>query len=458
MKTLLKHLPKDLSKVIKPIISDMEDGGFFGDDETVRESKRYLIKVSKANLNLIKPRVKKTSKVHNVSGKPVIDVDIAGYKIRFRETGKSGGASDAKSTQKQELASMWIIRRAINDNQRYNTWKDITNDPKWPELQKIYPDIDDEWLQGLYAQQKTMLREFSHRKFSEYSRDGGFMKFISDLVKNKYGISKKDTWNPADIWLIQDESKREKELEKVADGVAPKIEQLNEVMKKQFKQRQIIGVSLKKISGKEALWEEVNLGDVVFNTTDYKFEVDFIRCKLSSKNDGGLTSGDSIIAIKDKTNTYKFQMRPNSKGFSNQKLEPSQVGASAARLGKVPQDMFRPMIKEDYKMRFENNWRQYPQEAKTFNKHFLSYWDMFNKIYDNGVDTDTEKTKSAFKKAIVDSFANDDIGVATSKLMQLDFLSQLFALKKKKREELLTNMLFLAMKKGAKFGPFGKLY
>ena len=33
------------------------------------------------------------------------------------------------------------------------------------------------------------------------------MKFISDLCREKFDISKKDTWNPADIWCIKDEKK-----------------------------------------------------------------------------------------------------------------------------------------------------------------------------------------------------------------------------------------------------------
>ena len=36
-----------------------------------------------------------------------------------------------------------------------------------------------------------------------YSREGGFMDYISKFVKEKYQISKKDSWNPADIWLIK---------------------------------------------------------------------------------------------------------------------------------------------------------------------------------------------------------------------------------------------------------------
>lgn len=435
----------------------MTEGEWFADDVTIRPTRIYLIKVSENNYNTIKP-VLSEGKIHSKDGKGIIDIVIAGHKIRFQSSGKSKKTADAKTTRMQELASMWVIRRAIQDNKRYATWKDITKDPKWHELEKIYPDIDDLWLKGLYASHKTMLREFSDVRFSEYSRDGGFMQFISDLVKDEYGISRKDTWNPADIWLVKDETAREKELKNVAKGVAPKIEQLNEMMKKQFNNRQVVGVSLKKISGKDAIWEEVNVSDVMFKTTDYKFKVDFIRCKLSSKDDGGLTSSDSIISIKDKSNTYKFQVRQNSTGFSNQKLEPSQVGAGAARLGKVPQDMFRPMIKEDYKMSYENKWRQYPKDSATFSKTFATWYSKFTTVYDNGVETEIGRNKTAFKNAILNSFKTDDEGVTTAKLMQLDFISQLFDLTKKKREELLTNMLFLAMKKGEKFGPFGKLY
>jgi hypothetical protein len=48
--------------------------------------------------------------------------------------------------------------------------------------------------------------------------------------------------------------------------------------------------------------------------------------------------------------------------------------------------------------------------------------------------------------------------VANSKLMQLDFLNLIFSLNEKKRDKLLTDMVFLAMKKGEMFGPFAKLF
>lgn len=461
MASLLKHTPKALKPTLEPIVKNMEVGGFFADDATVSPGKNWSIKLSKSNYELVTKklsRYKPTKKT--VGGKATCDVEIAGHKLRFQETGKkSVGAADAQSTRKQELASMWIIRRALNDNVRYTTYKDIVKDPKWKELSKIYPEIDDVWLKGLFAMAKTMLHEYSSVKFTEYNREGGFMDFISTLIKTKYGISQKDTWNPADIWLIQAQSTREKELARAAKGTAPKIQELNEVMKKQFKKRQVVGVSLKKISGKEAIWEEVNVDDVMFKGADYNFEVQLARCKLDSKADGTFTSSDTVIAIGDGEPKYKFQIRQNSKGLNNQKFEPSMKGAGAARLGKVPQDMLRPMLKNDYGFKFTNSWRDYPQNAGDFMKDFNKYWKMFSSIHPH-VETNIKKTKKDFEKAFLKSWSSEDEknGVTTSKLMQLDFLSQLFSLKKENREDLLTDMIFLAMKKGAKFGPFGKLY
>jgi hypothetical protein len=134
-------------------------------------------------------------------------------------------------------------------------------------------------------------------------------------------------------------------------------------------------------------------------------------------------------------------------------------GAGAARLGKVPQDMFRPMIKSDYGFTFTNSWKDYPKSEDEFMKHFEKYWKMFTIIYPH-VETGINNTKKDFKNSFLKSWKTDDKknGVTSSKLMQLDFLSQLFSLKKKPREQLLTDMLFLAMKKGSMFGPFGKLY
>ena len=77
-----------------------------------------------------------------------------------------------------------------------------------------------------------------------------------------------------------------------------------------------------------------------------------------------------------------------------------------------------------------------------------------------GINTEQE-FKSNFMTAFNDPTTNikeSQKSIATSKLMQLDFLAQVFGMGKEKSDELFTNMAFLAQKKGQGFGPFGKLY
>jgi hypothetical protein len=52
----------------------------------------------------------------------------------------------------------------------------------------------------------------------------------------------------------------------------------------------------------------------------------------------------------------------------------------------------------------------------------------------------------------------NNYGTANSKLIQMKFLDELVALPKKKLEGFITDLFFLAEKRGKGFGPFGKLY
>jgi hypothetical protein len=48
-----------------------------------------------------------------------------------------------------------------------------------------------------------LLAKYSNSTFQRFERDGGFMDYISDYIKLKFGIAQKDTWNPADVWAIK---------------------------------------------------------------------------------------------------------------------------------------------------------------------------------------------------------------------------------------------------------------
>ncbi len=115
------------------------------------------------------------------------------------------GYSAAELTAMQERGSAWIMRRAIKDNKRYTKVDSISKDPRYKELKKLYPVIDKSWINTFFLQQKKMLDEFSQTKFKEFNRYEGFMAFITNLIREKFGISQKDNWKFSNDPLIEDE-------------------------------------------------------------------------------------------------------------------------------------------------------------------------------------------------------------------------------------------------------------
>ena len=59
--------------------------------------------------------------------------------------------ADAITTQKQELASLWIIKQALGQQGiKYQTVDQLKNDADgYKELIEIYPEVNELWLKGL---------------------------------------------------------------------------------------------------------------------------------------------------------------------------------------------------------------------------------------------------------------------------------------------------------------------
>ena len=376
--------------------------------------------------------------------------------------------ADAITTKKQELASLWIIEQALNTRGiKYQTVDQLKNDTDgYKELIEIYPEINELWLKSLVAQQITVRNNvLGGGHYTTFNRDGGFMDFISNLIRDKFKISKKDSWNPADIWVIKDEQKAIDKIKNAVRGNHPTITELNNVMKRMWHDKELKGISHKAISGDTAMWEEVNLDDSLFKDKDKPpiFEITESTCKLNLKNKK-FDSTDTIVNVKEGRTTYIFQIRQNSRGFNNLKFEPTMKRLSAARLGKVPVDKLKGMMNgRPFNLSFMNSHISYPKDSKKFEREQGKYVRMWKKIKGRvitGIKTEQE-FKSNFMTAFNDPTVNikeSQKSIATSKLMQLDFLAQVLGMGEEKSNELFTNMAFLAQKKGQGFGPFGKLY
>lgn len=452
----VQFIPQDMRQMFEMITRDAVDEGFFASDNWTGGRSLFDIKVSPTNFNAILSSTQ--TQPIAVSGKRAMAFNIGGYNVRFLESGKKAGAADASTTRSQELGSAWIFRRALNDNMRYASWKDIAKDPKFKELERLFPTIDEEWLQAYYAQQERMLKEFSGSRWTEFNREGGFMKYISDLIRSKFGVSQKDNWNPADIWMIRDEPGVRKIIEDtVAGGKSQTIQELNAVMRALFKERRVVGISLKKVSGKMAEYQEYNLDDVTLDSKhNYRLNVDSIKLYLGLQGTKFSTQ-DTVIVVKGEQVEYKFQIKGNdSQVFSNLKFEPTQKGYGAARIGKAPVDMVALLIKDNH-LKFENENKKYPKTAQEFVARQAEYEKMFKFIRTKNVNTGTATDVSTFITNITTVFGTEP-HVANSKLMQLTFLNQILSLSKDKLDELMTDMVFIAAKQGSRFGPFGKLY
>jgi hypothetical protein len=427
--------------------------------------------------------------------------------------------SDATYTQMQELGSAWVFKRAIQDNVTFNSVDDILKDKKTiDEIKKVWKTVgkvefgtqpqDLSWIDAFYKQQKTLLKKIGKPNFTEFCRSGDyvlpgsqkgetFMEWVSDYVKEEFGISQKDNWNPADIWLIQNEKKWRVEIKKAFDNrnvkkaatIESELAKFNAIFRGLFRSRQIVGISLKKISGKTAQWKEVNVTGKFFKKLDAThMELTEVKCLLGTKRidpekamkdkargkfrgaPGAATlTQDTVLLIVDPGlagdpgSKYKVQIKANdSTKFSNLKWEPTITSATGARLGKATVELVLDLMKSYRILQYyEPDNKTYPRNRTEFEKVEKDYRDIIGELISDrfvdlgtGVDVET---------AIVNIKETFDIyrgqpWVAVSKLQQLRFLYALMTLSDTDRNDFCTSLIFTAEKAGKRYGPYGKLY
>jgi len=461
----IEHAPAALKKELRDLLSGIKEDTIFADDSWKQTTTSiWKIKTSAENVTKIG---NKSTDAKMIAGEGLHAI-VGGYKINFLISGKkpgSKGGGDAITTRMQELASAWVMRRSIIDNKKYTTADSIRQDAKYKELLAIYPDVDedDEWLQTFYGQQKIMLDKFSNADFSEFNREGGFMKFISDLCRDKYGITKKDSWDPADIWCIKNQNDA---IKKITDCVnntkkSQTIAELNAILISKFDKKEVVGISLKKLSGKVAHYEEYNIGKNHMYD-DLTYHILRPACKIDLSFNNALKkfgTQDTVLAVAENNNSLfcKFQIKGNDTStICNLKYESTASAATGARVGKAPVNLVALLFKDpEYNMSFENNNTKFPKTADEFIKVQQKYIAMFSRVSKKikTVIIKNEEFVTNIKKGY--KFCKP---IAVSKLMQLSLCDEIFKLTDKKQNNFMTDLVFLAAKIGEGFGPFGKIY
>lgn len=433
---------------------------------------------------------------------------------------KKRNISESTMTSMQETASAWVFKRAIQDNVSFNSANDIKKDKKtfdqildiWKKIGRVEWDdnIDMEWLETFYKQQDTLLKKIGSPNFTEFCRSSGytlpgsrtgetFMEWVTKLVNSEFSINQKDNWNPADIWLIQNEEKWKTKIKEAIDtprtsSLTPeqRLLHFNAIFRALFRTKQIMGISLKKIGKGPARWKEVNVSGKFFKQIEtVEMSLISIKCSLGTKLinaekakeniERGKFRGkpnaatllqDTVITVKDpsgfgndtnKAETYEIQVKANDSGKkqgSNLKWEPQLKGGSS-RLGKATVDSVLNLMSQfNIRQYYEADHSKYPSNRTKFRKEENAYRNMIDEIISEG-SVDCGGVDAA--NAVVNIAETYDLyrsqpWIAKSKLQQLQFIYAFLQLTPSDRNKFVTSLIFLAEKAGRKYGPYGKLY
>jgi hypothetical protein len=403
--------------------------------------------------------------------------DNKGVRHKFTHIFKTPYSSRGKDLvnpkiSEQESLSLLIIENILSrKTQNYNNFTAMMNDPN-SGVKKAYPNIDKcptSWIVHFSAQFDQIGGKLKGLNTSgydvfQYTNGKGFMSFITKLItKDNKWYSKKDSWNPADIWLIKN-SKLATYKKLLTNAVS--IENVNHILRDAANKGDILGISLKKSNGTNIKIEKVNLkldkGElekvkltyVKMNSTFAPRKKKPFYLEEDKKALPVFLSKTSTIRFSQGDKIYDLFFRSNQSTLKNITWEIKNIKGKSF-LGKVPVDKMAEWLAEH-----NTKLPHAPKLHKTFSE---TYWKNILKGIEN---SKFELIDDAFNTTqilenIKTSYKDDGIGMHNGNYLQMiQFVYSLTLLKDDQLTTFLTNCFYFAQKKGTanNFGPFVKLY
>ena len=405
-------------------------------------------------------------------------------------------------TPQQEKITLLIIKQVLGDDTK--TWKsfaEMFHAPKSP-IKKIFPDLPKlkEWWANFELQFKQISKigKFPNSSYGVYLYDepGNFMDYISKLVREDMNLySQKDSWNPADIWLIKSRTIQNDYIKKFdeikgelnegvvyADDPYQSIRDINLLLKNAYSKKDIVGISLKKTDGKTLHYTEFNLqmDPKKQALPKIKFNGMQINCSYDEKS-YTFTSKTAYVYVSDgDRGAFKMAFRSNSgTTIGNITYEFLPDGPASAQLGKVPKDKFQEWLTDNIQKRQKKAGKltgetldvKIPQSSlldKKWDKRTSEkkWKDKIKFIKDARINDGASKGRidelDNFVKNLEHSYSGVGLHIKNSNIQQMvEFVWILAKLKKQKNLiKFMTKCYYFAQKKGQiyNFGPFAKVY
>ena len=407
------------------------------------------------------PRVvEETDNIKTVKQKISNVINLANIKISFGNGSGAGGSKiDATTTAMQENATRFVCEEFIEKGRM----------PAGSEIEKIYPKYDDEWANTFDMVAKALKGFLKSEKNYEYSRDEGIMPFVEKIARDKCGVKTKDSWNPADIYIVKKSKKIQIQAELTKIGnmsltESQKLDMLNDYMRKLFKTREMIGISLKKL-GKTVKIEETNvvrqqsIKDISIVPQSFKLDLDL-------EPNGEFKTGELAFKLNAEGGIVNVQIR----AFSGKERESTQMdmtgAGAAAKLGKVSSreaiDPFLNSMSPPLKRRMATDLPRVGGFTDEDIKKYVSEQKSLQRVNIGGSRIDFGKNdwETTLRNAVeLEKDNNRTASQLSSKLQCFQWIKIFRDVESKnKLQDFLTVLYFGAKKQYSTAGPFLKIY
>ena len=355
-------IPSQNKKAFKDVMSALggDNYSYYLFDVTKIEQKDSKKKVQVA-LKVLVPQVKRAQATKDIMGglrkagyeieekANEINVPIPKTKGQFirvsvKPENSKGSGGGAAATKVQEAAQcVYAAMRYYCGDVKNFTIDDFKCGMKYTnapgvKIEEIM-EMSKEWKESSWAGANEIYSKIGGTgwKFvrGDAMIDDGAVKNAFNRVKKQTILSSEDKWNPADIWMVKDESKVKKHLDKEVT-----IDCLNNALQQLRADGQLVGISLKKFEGSPKM--------TLKNADDAKTRRNNEKAKFAKYDltfDNGRRSDNhpmDVYLYYGEGNFDKFQAR-NFGGESKGDWKLELKGKSAAQ-GKIQGKVLRDLI------------------------------------------------------------------------------------------------------------------
>lgn len=442
---------------------------------TFEYSKNY-----KKNLSKFADYLSSVFKVQATFNSSTLKLEVKGANkvtVNFKEKKDPQESRKQTPTQYQEKGTTDVFNRVLDENKRYASVEDMKKDKKlMDDLRDTFSgktarknvgdhrDKIDDWMNTFFSQQDLFfIQKYSPAIWSKFEYHGDdwvtfWSKFIKK-VKTQDGsfVGDYTTWNPSDIWAVKNKKECNDRIDAAfkKDKGDPRLSELNNLLIRMMTDKQLVGISLKKIDGSGAKLEEKNIDDKSRKIS----EVIELKSKDIDLQLDNIVKQEKVTTYIKYAATHTMNINlGDKKKFGNLSFN-TQIKGTAAQGGQAPvKDVLKLLHEKGSSKKFNNDNKSYPQKLSDYQKDADSWKNRYMEVK-NKTGGSSWPSWEDFKKYIGDLYRDKKSPIAVSKLMQIDFYYDVFKNYKSNQDyaDFWIALLHLGMKVGDKFAPHAKI-